>query len=134
MNALRNIAIIAAACAASAYAPAQAEPHHAKAGGGQCFQSSEFEGWSAPDESTIYVRVRVSDIYRLKLTGACPGLNSSSRLITKFRGSNAICNATDWDLAVSPGGPGSIPVPCIVRSMHKLSPTEIAAIPKRSRP
>jgi hypothetical protein len=138
MNTLLRSALLIATCAAAAGSvPAQAQPEapRAEQRPNQCFQTTEFRSWRAPDPSTIYVRVRVSDVYELKLTGSCPFITSGDAfLVTKFRGSSSVCDANDWDLKVAQNGPGSIPVPCIVRSMRRLSPQEAAAIPKKARP
>ena len=137
MRALLTGGAFIAALAVLSSAPVQAQPPKPAqtAPGNQCFQNTEFRSWRAPDSSTIYVRVRVNDIYELKLTGSCPHITAGdARLITEFRGSSSICNATDWDLRVAPAGPGSLPVPCIVNSMRRLTPAVAAAIPKRYRP
>jgi hypothetical protein len=35
---------------------------------------------------------------------------------------------------VADSGPGAFRVPCIVSGMHKMTPAEVAAIPKKFKP
>jgi hypothetical protein len=99
-----------------------------------CFFTNEFENWKAPDQKTIYIRVRTHRFFRLDLASSCPLLTwPGAVLISKIRGANNICAPADWDIrvAVSPGGAAHA---CIVRQMTELSPTEIDALPRGSKP
>ena len=58
----------------------------------------------------------------------------NARLIANWRGPSIACNAIDWDLRVNQGGPASIPVPCVVKQVHAMTPDEVAALPKGQRP
>ena len=114
--------------AAMAIAPAGAQP------AGQCFSTTEMGNWRAADAGTLYIRVRMNQIYRLDLKGRCTLLTApGARLITTFRGSNLICSPLDWDLKVS-AGIGSNVEPCIVKTMTQLTPDEIKALPKKITP
>ncbi|MGB8363709.1 MAG: DUF6491 family protein [Rhizomicrobium sp.] len=100
----------------------------------QCFYINQLESWRAPDAKTIYIRVQLDNYYRLDLAGACPAIMwPGSHLITKTRGPDTVCSAVDWDLSVSEE-PHGIPEPCIVKSMTRLSPREVAAIPRKFKP
>jgi hypothetical protein len=70
------------------------------------------------------------------MAGECPELTyPDAHLITVWRGSNEVCGPLDWDLKVADGsGPGSFAVPCIVKGQTRLSPAEVAAIPKKFKP
>jgi hypothetical protein len=114
-------------------APAIAQPA-APARNGQCFTSNQFENWRAADARTIIVRVRGNHFYRLDLGGQCPELMTPNpRLITTFRGSNTVCSGLDWDLKVS-AGMNEPAIPCIVRTMTEMSPTEVSALPPKAKP
>ena len=129
---VRSKILAAAAALAMLAGAAQAQPARPA---NQCFFINQFQGWRAPDAKTIYIRVGVNDIYRLDLATACNDLLfPDSHLITKTRGPDTVCSAVDWDLSVAQTGPGSIPTPCIVKSMRKLTPAEAAAIPRKFRP
>jgi hypothetical protein len=102
----------------------------------QCFPISEFENWRAPDDKTMYLRVNLNEYYRIDMSGECPELTyPDAHLITVWRGSSEVCGPLDWDLKVADGiGPGSFAVPCIVKAQTRLSPAEVAAIPKKFKP
>ncbi len=99
-----------------------------------CFYISQFENWKAPDSKTIYIRAGLTRYYRLDMSYQCGSLTwPGAFLITKFRGSNSVCTALDWDIEVV-DGPHGIPVPCIVKTMTELTPAEAAAIPRKFKP
>jgi hypothetical protein len=100
-----------------------------------CFPINQMQDWKAPDYKTIYIRVNMSQYYRLDLAGTCAMLTMpDSHLITRSRGSDLICSAIDWDLSVSEPPPGAIPEACIVRQMTLLTPQEVSAIPAKFKP
>jgi hypothetical protein len=128
---MRRITILALAVLAGgvASAAAQPAPQHS------CFPLHQMQGWKAPDNKTIYIRVNINQYYRLDLSASCSMLTMpSSHLITKSRGSDLICSALDWDLSVSEPPPGAIPESCIVKQMTLLTPEEAAAIPPKFKP
>lgn len=99
-----------------------------------CIYSGDMWTWRAPDVRTIFIRTSTRHYFRLDLASACPELTwPGVHLITRFRGSDSVCTALDWDLKVSADIRG-FPVSCIVRKMTPLSPDEAAAIPPRYRP
>jgi len=99
-----------------------------------CFISSQWHGWSSPSRDVLLLRVNVRDIYRVQLTSGSHRLRSPDAfLVSRMRGSNMVCSAIDLDLAVSEPD-DSFASPLIARTLTKLSPEEIAAIPKRSLP
>ncbi len=57
---------------------------------------------------------------------------SGLALVSQVRGSNSICTAIDLQLAV--GDTDGFQQPLIARKLTKLTPEEIAAIPKKYRP
>lgn len=124
-------ALLSAVLVAATALPAAAEPARRA---GQCFNTREMGNWRAADASTLYVRVRMKQIYRLDLQGRCSMLTApGAMLITTFRGSDLICSPLDWDLKVS-AGIGSNVEPCIVKTMTPLSADEIVALPKKVTP
>ena len=109
----------------------KAQPPHKGSG---CFASNTWEGWSTTNNGdALLLRINNSDIYRVDLT---PGSHVSKGpdrfLINRVRGSNWICSALDLDLALSDHR--GFRQPLIATSMRKLTPTEIAAVPKTERP
>jgi hypothetical protein len=129
---LRKLMAAALATAAIAVvgAPALAQPAQA------CFYITQWNGWKAPDDHTLYLNISNGKIVRLDLAGSCPEIRDpDARLINDDRGgSGQLCSPLDWDLRVSDGPPGGIATPCIVKGMTLLTPDEAAAIPKNMRP
>ena len=116
---------------ASTGATVQAQP---KPNTSQCFLTRDWEGWRpSPDSKSMYLRVGVKQVFRLDFSSACETLQRpNAHLISKVRGGSWICSPLDLDLQVS-DGPGSA-VPCIVRGMTRLTPDQVAALPKDLRP
>ncbi len=101
---------------------------------GACFRMSQMQGHTVADASTLYVGLSGRrDVYRITMSGAClASKTSSDPLITRNSGgSDLICKPIDLDLAV--GGAGGVSH-CIVSDIQKLSPPELAALPKKLRP
>jgi len=122
-------ATVSAAAQPAAPPATQTPPGHPR-----CFYPNEFEGWKAPDDRTIYLRIRIHRIYRLDLSSPCAGLRwPDAHLIMNVRGSDTICTPLDWDLKVA-SSPPSIAEACIVKTMTELSPAEADAIPKKYQP
>ena len=101
-----------------------------------CFRAEDWTDWKAsPDSRSIYLRVNLDKVFRLELTDACPELQEpNARLITDIRGTNYICSPLDLDLRVADPTLPRVAVPCIVKSISKLTPDQVAALPKGSRP
>jgi hypothetical protein len=110
-------------------APAKSDP----APNRSCFFSSSWHGWRSPSPDVIYLRVNVNDIYKVDLSvGSHLLMWPDSHLINQIRGSNTICSGLDLDLSVSDNG--GFREPLIAKSLVKLTPDEVAAIPKKYLP
>jgi hypothetical protein len=124
--------LIWAACAAAllAAAPAAAKSP-ANPGKRQCFLASSVDGYRALDEHTLYIRAGVHDVYQFEMFGACPDINWNERLALVSRPGSWICSGMDAEVVThSAIGPQR----CPVRSVRKLTPEEIAALPRKARP
>ncbi len=126
-----SAAIVLVLGPAGSIVQAQAKPAPNTA---QCFLSRDWSSWRpSADSRSIFVRVGMSQVFRLDLSSACETLQRpSARLITTLRGGPWICGPLDLQLQVS-DSPG-IAVPCIVRGLSRLTPDQIAALPKAARP
>jgi hypothetical protein len=113
-----------------------ARADQAPAPGRNCFLSNQWKNWSVPASGkgdVLYLRLNNNDIYRVDLapgSGARRGANEF--LINRVRGSNWICSAVDLDLSI--GDNLGFHRPLIARSLRRLTPDEIAAIPRHERP
>lgn len=98
----------------------------------QCFYTKNVESFAAPDDQTLYVRVTGRDVYRFDMFGHCPDIDWNQRLALVSRGSSWICSGMDAEVITHATGLG--PQRCPVAHMRKLTPEEVAALPKRARP
>jgi hypothetical protein len=116
------------ATAGPAAGPAAAQPR----GQEQCFLVRNINGFSAPNDRTLYVRVGVNDIYRLDLMIDCEGLTFRQRLgLQSTVGDPWICEPIQAQIVYRDAG---IANRCPVSAIHKLTPDEVAALPRRDRP
>jgi hypothetical protein len=107
-------------------APAASEPDH-------CFYVTQWQGWKSPAPDVIYLGVNLHDVYRVDLSVGSPMLSEPwVHLVSIVNGPDTVCSAIDLDLKVSDDH-GFIE-PLIAKKLTKLTPDEIAAIPKKFRP
>jgi hypothetical protein len=123
------VGAFAAVCAAGAFAPpALADEQH------PCFFINQWEGWHATDANTVYLRVNIKDIYRLDLSAGSQELTWPGfyHLVSVTRGPDSVCSPLDLQLALSDGR--GFYQPLIVKTITKLTPEQIDALPKKDRP
>jgi hypothetical protein len=100
-----------------------------------CFRTQDMRNHTKVDNDTIYVGVSIRDVYRVRAKSCFVGMTSSDPLVIATTASTGlVCKPLDLDLGVRRGGPGAITSRCIVDSIAKLTPAEVAAIPKKLRP
>lgn len=99
---------------------------------GQCIRSHDIRNHTIADDRTLLVDVN-NQTYRVTMSGAClAGAVSSDPIVTRQPpGQSLICKPIDLDISISRGG---FTTPCIVESIVKLTPAEVAALPKRLKP
>jgi len=140
MSAIAKASLMAAAALAalSVVALTSTMPQAAKAadkpGAQQCFNTRMLNGFNAPNDHTLYIRVGVNDVYRLDLGAGCTDIafKQDIGLRSVPPGDSFICNPLQTEIVY--GGAGGIPERCQVDAMHKLTPDEYAALAKRDRP
>ena len=122
-------------------APAAAQPPSPHAAAGQshasdCFYITQLENDRPLNDRSVLMRVNVSDYYRLDFADTCPSLTypEPKLILTPVGGIGLICHALDLDVKVGQNGPGDFPVPCIPSALHRMTPAEVAAIPKKDLP
>jgi len=125
---IRSIAAVAAAAVCALAGSATAD------GGHPCFYINQWEGWHATDANTIYLRVSMHDIYRVDLSAGSQELTwpGSYHLVSRVQGSSSICTALDLQLALADGH--GFYQPLIAKNIVKLTPEEVAALPKKDLP
>lgn len=116
------LAVLGAVTAATAAAAAPPVAHD------QCFLRRNVNGFSAPNDRTLYVRVGVSDVWRLDLMTECTGLSFRNAFGLEAQPARAwICSPLDATVVFRQTG---ITQRCPVSGLHKLNPDEIAALPR----
>lgn len=102
--------------------------------GADCFSSTQWRGWSSPVGDVIYLRVGTNDVWRVDLLpGSGRNLDSGGDfLISEVRGSNRICTANDLDIAIATTS--GFRTPLFPKSLRRLTPEEVAALPLAHRP
>ncbi|GGL20385.1 DUF6491 family protein [Caulobacter rhizosphaerae] len=130
---LLTTALLAASAPALAATPLDDAKGAAAKPARSCFYLSDWDGWSAPDRDTLYLRVRNRDVYQVELSHGTSQLTSPGvHLVSVVRGIDSVCNPLDLDLRVSDGFGFAMPI--MAKSITKLSAEQIAAIPKKDRP
>ena len=100
----------------------------------QCFFITQWQGWSAPTPDQILIKVNNRDIYRVDLSAGSSMLQAPGvHLVNRVQGgSDSVCTALDLQLEVSDGH--GFREPLIARTITRLTPDEVAAIPPKYRP
>lgn len=132
MRTTTTLALAAALLAGGAAVSIAADKPAAKYDARQCFYTRNVTSFAAPDEKTLYVRVNVRDVYRFDMFGTCPDIDWNQRLALVSRGSSWICTGMDAEVITQRTGLG--PQRCPVSNVRKLTPEEVAALPRRAKP
>jgi hypothetical protein len=100
----------------------------------ECFNTTMLNGFNAPNDHTLYIRVGVNDVYRMDLGAGCNDIafKQDIGLRSVPPGDSFICNPLQMEVVY--GFTGGIPERCQVNAMHKLTPAEYAALAKHDRP
>ena len=119
-------ASLALGLSACAYGPPTA--------GSDCFSSTQWRGWSSPQDDVIYLRVGRNDVWRVDLVpGSGRNLESGGDfLVSEARGSTRICSANDLELSIA--STTGFRSPLFPRALRKLTPQEAGALPRGDRP
>ena len=97
----------------------------------QCFWSHQVNGFASRDDRIVNVRVGVKDVYQFEMFGRCNEVDWANKIALVSRGGSSICTGMDADI-VTPTSIG--PQRCPVKAVRKLTPAEVAALPKGARP
>ncbi|MFL5296869.1 MAG: hypothetical protein ACJ798_10860 [Phenylobacterium sp.] len=127
MTPVQTLALALACSAAAAIAlPTQAQP---KANEPGCFLRSDIRNHTVGDDHTMYFDVGGRGVYRAVMSNSClaSAVSSDPIVMVDRTGSGRICRKIDLDVAVRG-------TRCIVDRLERLTPEEVAALPKRQRP
>ncbi|HEY8003110.1 MAG TPA: hypothetical protein VIE16_02725 [Phenylobacterium sp.] len=123
--ALMTCALIGAAGALTLAMPAQAQPKSASS----CFWTRDLRNHTVGGDDLLYFDVGGRDVYAVKMSNKClAAVTSSDPIVMRERGGmGQICNKMDLDISARGNH-------CIAESLTKLTPAEVAALPKGKRP
>jgi hypothetical protein len=100
-----------------------------------CFALSDWSGWKADGDQALYLKVRIHDVYRVDLSEKESFLNAPGmHLVSKSYGSSMVCNPLDLDLRLADNVGPAFASHLFIKSITKLTPEQIEAIPEKSRP
>ncbi|WP_337187614.1 DUF6491 family protein [Phenylobacterium sp.] len=113
--------------------PTPPPPSGAGLAPGDCFRSSDMRNHTIGDRQTLLVDVQGKGAYRVTMKGSClAGATSSDPIVTRSPpGAALICKPIDMDISISRAG---FPSPCIVDSVVRMTPEEVAALPPKLKP
>lgn len=135
---MRQLALVAAALLAAAGGPAVSAADKPAAAAAapkaqrSCFDPKFADGFAAPDDKNLYIRVGVRDVYHFEMFSPCLDMDWNWRLGLIARPGPFICDGMDAEVISHATGLGR--QRCLVRNMRKLTPEEVAALPKRAKP
>ena len=100
---------------------------------GQCIRSHDIRSHTVLDRDTLLISGGDRSTYRVTMKGGClAGASSSDPIITRNPpGSDIICKPIDMDIGIDKSG---FEARCIVESIVKLTPDQVAMVPKNLRP
>jgi len=114
-----------------AIAKSPKEPEAAAKPKKQCFWTRQVNSFASNDNRIVNIRVGVKDVYQMEMFGRCNDVDWGHEIALVSRGGSYICTGMDAEIiAPSPIGPQR----CPVSKIHKLTPEEVKALPKRARP
>lgn len=126
------LALVGAATLAAA-TPAPAAPKPATK---QCFRAQDIGNHTVGDNHTLYLSVGGKSVYRVGMRNIClGGIQSSDPIELNARASSgSICEADDLDIRATLAGGGGLSTRCLIDDLVKMTPAEVAALPKDLKP
>jgi hypothetical protein len=121
--------LIPAVAIALACAPAAASATEKPSSDQACFSMRNLRGHTNDGVHTLYLDVGGRSVYRLETRGGCLSTGSPSApvVLRSHTPSGQVCGALDIDLTVHGAR-------CMVDAVTKLTPEELAAVPRRLQP
>ena len=102
--------------------PASARPQ-------SCFYTSQIENTRMANDRTLYIRTSARRYYRMDFAGDCDAQVNGPLIIHPVSNSGQICSAIGVNVSVRETGQQ-----CLPTQLTRLSPDEVAQIPKKDLP
>jgi uncharacterized protein DUF6491 len=129
-----SLALIGAVFLAAAGAAGQPAPANAPPARPFCFWTRSVANFAAVDTHNLYLRVDRGDVYQLKMFGNCLDISWVHHIALRTRSTSNVCEGRNPDLDVFNREVGIGRQRCPVLEVRKLTPDEVAALPKGARP
>ena len=101
-----------------------------------CFEAGDIKRYAQPNSMTVLLRLRDSEVYRLDLRSSCPDVDWTYGFNVRLDG-RRLCQGDNLDQLLfpdrTPSGSG-MSIKCRVHRVHRLSASEIEALPASVRP
>ena len=116
----------------SASTPPAVDAALTSTGAGKCFYRRDVRNHTVGDAHTLYLDIAGREVWRVQMSNAClaSAVSSDPLIIRNQTGGQSVCKPIDLDIAVSAAGESR----CIVAGISRLTPAEVAALPKKMRP
>jgi len=96
-----------------------------------CFYGSQVNNFALANRNTVNIRVGVSDIYEARLLGNCGDIAWTDSIAFDTGASSLVCSGLGATLIVpTTAGPRR----CPIKEIRKLSPAEVNALPRGTKP
>jgi len=116
---LAGLSALAAASGAAAQPQSSTDP---------CFLSRYVRGHTTDGKDSVYLNVDGTAVFRVSTDATCLShATASDPILIADRGSGKVCTRQDIELQVRG-------LRCIVKSVTKLTPAEVSALPKALQP
>jgi hypothetical protein len=98
-----------------------------------CFWTRTVRDFSSVDNQTVYVRAGTSNVWALELFARCMGVDWAHRAALRSR-TGRVCEGRAIDLHIDVPSRGALRQRCLVDTVRKLTPAEVAALPSGAAP
>jgi hypothetical protein len=106
-------------------AEAQPAASHAQS----CFRTNQIENTRMVDSRMLYIRTSAHTYFRMDFFGDCDSESNGPLIIHPVDNSDEVCGASGIDVHIRETGQE-----CMPSKLTKLTPAEVAAIPKKDLP
>jgi hypothetical protein len=128
------IGLIAGGLGQAGCAPASANLAQTPSEGRVCFAARQVDSWAAQGQDTVNIKVR-QDYFRLNLAGACPEIQEADRIeLVAQGGGSFICLGEPAGARITAFSKVTGPARCQVKTLQRLTPTEVAGLSKTEKP
>lgn len=124
------LVIVLALCAC---APTTQQVATTSGEGRTCFLERQVDSFAAQGIDVVNIKV-LDDYFRLTLAEACPEIQEADRIQLVPRTRGMICVNQPADSTVVAYSKVTGPRRCLVKTMQRLTPTEVASLPAKEKP